>query len=92
MADFSNLKKKNRLGLPPQASEIKNNLQLPECLDVADDQIDRRTLKKTGRTHQLATRVKFEFYKRVKRLALDNDITIAELLEKAIDSYERDSG
>ncbi len=91
MADFSNLKKINRLGLPPKANEIKNNLQLPESHDVVEDLIDGRTLKKTGRTHQLATRVKFDFYKRVKRLALDNDITIAELLEKAIDSYERDS-
>lgn len=89
MADFSSLMKKNRLGLPPQANEIKNNLQLPESHDVVEDLIDKRTLKKTGRTHQLATRVKFDFYKRVKRLALDNDITIAELLEKAIDSYEK---
>lgn len=91
MADFSTLKKKNRLGEPPQITEIKNNLQLPESHDVAEDLIDKRTLKKTGRTHQLATRVKFEFYKRVKRLALENDITIAELLEKAIDSFDKDS-
>lgn len=91
MADFSNLKKKNRLGFPPQASEIKNNLQLPESHDVTADLVDGRTLKKTGRTHQLATRVRFDFYKKVKRLALDNDITIAELLEKAIASYENDN-
>lgn len=89
MADFSNLKKKNRLGLPPQVSEVKNNLLLPESHELSADLIDKRTLKKTGRTHQLATRVRFEFYKRVKRLALDNDITIAELLERAVDSYEK---
>lgn len=91
MADFSNLLKKNRLGAPPQVSEIKNNLQLPESLEASENLIDKRSLRKTGRTHQLATRVKFEFYKRVKRLALDMDITIAELLEKAIDSFEKDS-
>jgi hypothetical protein len=89
MADFSNLLKKNRLGAPPQVSEIKNNLQLPESLETSESLIDKRSLRKTGRTHQLATRVKFEFYKRVKRLALDMDITIAELLEKAIDSFEK---
>lgn len=89
MADFSNLLKKNRLGAPPQVSEIKNNLQLPESLEASENLIDKRSLRKTGRTHQLSTRVKFEFYKRVKRLALDMDITIAELLEKAIDSFEK---
>lgn len=89
MADFSNLKKKNRFGTPPLESAIKNNLQLPEVMEPIEQLIDGRSLRKTGRTKQLATRVKDEFYKKVKRMAFEREITIAELLETAIDSLEK---
>jgi ribosomal protein S8E len=51
MVNINKLKKKSRLGTPPSSNEIKNNLHQPEVLGEA---IDRRTLRKTGRTHQLA--------------------------------------
>lgn len=88
MADFSHLRKKNRLGAPPPEHEIKNNLQRPESYDSAAP-IDGRTLRKTGRTHQLATRVRPEFYKQIKIMAAHEGITIAELIEKAVEAYAR---
>lgn len=86
MADFSHLKKKNRLGLPPPEQEIKNNLQQPESYEPAAH-IDGRSLRKTGRTHQLATRVRPEFYREIKVMAVQEGITIAELIEKAFELY-----
>lgn len=91
MADFGSLRKKNRLGVPPQKGEIKNNLQLPETHDESQVLLDGRSKRRTGRTHQLATRVRFDFYKKVKQIALDEDITIAELLEKAVEKYQDSS-
>ena len=64
--------------------EIKNNLVQPEIFDNQDG----RSKKKTGRTHQLATRVTFEFYRRVRMIASRDNLKIVELLEKAIDVYE----
>lgn len=87
MADFGSLKKRSKLGKPPSMEQAKNNIQLPESHEVAEN-IDGRSLRKTNRTHQLATRVKYEFYRKVKGMAFDEDITIAELLEKAIAKYE----
>jgi len=46
--------KKRKLEAPPTLLETTSNLQLPE---VVGDKIDKRTLRKTGRTKQFATRV-----------------------------------
>ncbi|CAO5681457.1 MAG: hypothetical protein HEEMFOPI_01506 [Holosporales bacterium] len=89
MADFSGLKKKSKLGVPPSVEEVKNNLNMPETYDNNNQNVDGRTLRKTGRTHQLATRVTYDFYTLVRQIAFDEKITIAELLEKSIDSYQK---
>ena len=83
MVDISKLRKNDRLGEPPAITEVKNNLQLPENLTL-----DQRSLRKTGRVHQLATRVHPEFYYKVKSIAVRDRLKIVELLEKAIDCYE----
>jgi len=87
MVDISKLKKKSRLGTPPLSSAIKNNLFQPEILG---EEVDKRTLRKTGRTHQLATRVTPDFYNKIRVIAARDRIKIVELLEKAIDIYEKD--
>lgn len=51
--------------------------------------VDGRTLRATGRTHPFATRIRMETHKQMKRLAHAEGITIAELLERAIDAYAR---
>ena len=88
MIDITKLQKHSRLGLPPSANNIKNNLQQPELVELA---VDGRTLKKTGRTHQLATRVTPDFYNKVRIIAARDKIKIVELLERAVEAYEKDS-
>lgn len=84
MVDISKLRKNDRLGEPPAITDVKNNLQQPEILSI-----DQRSLRKTGRVHQLATRVHPEFYYKVRSIAARDRIKIVELLEKAIDCYEK---
>ena len=88
MVDISKLKKKSRLGNPPLSSAIKNNLCQPEMLG---EEIDKRTLRKTGRTHQLATRVTPDFYNKIRVIAARDRVKIVELLERAIDMYEKNT-
>jgi len=51
--------------------------------------LDKRTLNKTGRTHQLGTRVRKEFLKKLRKLARKERLKYVEVLEKALDCYER---
>jgi hypothetical protein len=89
VADFSTLKKKSKFGPPPSANDVRDNLALPESHENEQNNlIDGRSLRKTGRTHQLATRVTYDFYREVKQLSLDENIKIAELLERAIRLYQ----
>jgi len=50
---------------------------------------DKRTLNKTGRTHQLGTRVRKEFLKKLKSIARKEKIKYVEVLERALDYYEQ---
>ena len=52
--------------------------------------IDKRTLTKTGRTYQLGTRVKKEFLERLKNIAYEERLKYVEVLEKALECYERE--
>ena len=83
MVDVSKLKKKTRLGEPPCQKSIKNNLLQPD-----NAYRDGRTIRRTQRTHQLATRVTIEFYDKVKIIAARDRLKITELLEKAVECYE----
>lgn len=51
--------------------------------------IDGRTLRRTGR-EPFATRIKPETHASLKRIAFENQITIAEALERAVAAYGRD--
>jgi len=53
-------------------------------------EIDRRTLTKTGRTYQLGTRVRKEFLEQLKSIAHDERLKLVEVLEKALECYERE--
>ena len=48
---------------------------------------DKRTLNKTGRTHQLGTRVRKEFLKKLKAISRKEKLKYVEVLEKALDYY-----
>ena len=77
--------KKRKLEAPPTLLETTSNLQLPE---VVGDKIDKRTLRKTGRTKQFATRVSKDWLERVKEIANKENLKLVEVLEKMLESYE----
>lgn len=62
-------KLKSRLGSPPESSAAKDNLRQPEEVPHITD---RRSLRATGRTAQLATRIKPETLK-LRQLAAGQD-------------------
>jgi len=52
--------------------------------------LDKRTLKKTGRVHLFATRVKKEWIEQLKSIAYEERKHYNEVLEKALECYERE--
>ena len=90
MNDFSKLKTrkpKSRLGPPPQAEAIPNNLQEPESAPSPSVQVDGRAAKATGRTEQFATRITKDLKKWLKIEAAEKEISQAELLERMKEAY-----
>jgi len=63
-----------------------------KCVRIVEKQNqpkpDKRTLNKTGRIHQLGTRVRKEFLKKLKKIARQEKLKYVEVLEKALDCYE----
>jgi hypothetical protein len=49
---------------------------------------DGRSLRRSGRTLQFATRVSPEFDERLRRLAERENLLLVEVMEKALDLYE----
>lgn len=92
MADASRLKRKGTLGAPPPIEEASENLQAPEATPSISDRIDARTLRRSGRTMQFATRVSPEFDARIRRIAQREGLLLVEILEKALDAYEKQPG
>jgi hypothetical protein len=61
---------------------------LPTLRDTA--RLDGRTLRKTGRTLQLATKVSWEFDDKLRRIAQRDRKMLVEVLELALDAYEKE--
>jgi len=101
MADVSKLKKigkYNSLGTPPTADEASKNLETPELV-LGNTQKsgpvirrDARTLRRTNRTLPFATRVSPEFDCRLRDIAERDGLKLVEVLEKALDAYEKQNG
>jgi hypothetical protein len=101
MADLSKLKKGRGLGAPPSLSEASANLAAPEIAPtplpaseskhIMARKIDGRTLRKTNRTVAFATRVTENFDYRVREIAETTGLKIVEVLEAALDAYEREN-
>ena len=85
MNDWQKLKKR-KLEAPPTLTETTSNLQLPE---VIGEKVDKRTLRKTGRTEQFATRVSKEWLVKIKEIAAQEKLKNVEVLEKALECYEK---
>lgn len=71
-------KRSKDFGLPPQ--EASENLRSLE--------IDKRTLRKTGRIKQFNTSVSEEWLERLKKIAYEERLRYVEVLERALESYE----
>lgn len=50
--------------------------------------IDGRTLRRSGRTVQFATRVSPEFDERLRQIAQRDGVLLVEVLERALEAYE----
>ena len=86
MAEF----KRRNLPPPPSPEEAPANLRAPGTVPT-----DGRSLRATGRTHQLATRVRAEFYDELKIYAATHRIKLVEVLERAFEALkerEKSSG
>jgi hypothetical protein len=81
---------------PPAAPEAKSKVRAASRPSFAAEppagqgraHRDGRSLRKTGRTLQLATRVSPEFDARLRAIAEDQGMLIVEVLEQALDAYE----
>jgi len=50
--------------------------------------MDGRTMRRSGRTVQFATRVSPEFDERIRQIAMRDGLLLVEVLERALDTYE----
>ncbi len=50
--------------------------------------LDGRSLRKSGRTLQLATRVSWEFDDKLREIAQRDGLKLVEVLERGLDAYE----
>lgn len=85
---------KKKLGAPPPMEEASPNLEAPEHaptlppLVPSHVRIDGRSLRRSHRTIQFATRVSPEFDERIRAIAQRDGLLLVEVLEKALEAYE----
>lgn len=107
MADVSKLKslkqRRSTLGEPPTLEEASPNLEAPEVAPASvsdasekpkrklDGRIDGRSVRRTNRTVQFATRVTPDWDARIRALAMQEGVLLVEILERALDCYEKQS-
>ena len=100
--------RRSTLGEPPTLEEASPNLKAPEVAPAApepvadayankpkrklDGRIDGRSVRRTNRTVQFATRVTPDWDARIRALALREGVLLVEILERALDCYEKQSG
>jgi hypothetical protein len=94
MADASKLKfLKKTLGQAPTLEEASNNIYSPEVAPASDyinhsTRIDGRSMRRTNRTVRLATSVTPEFDYTLRKIALENNMLLSEVLEEALKLYQ----
>src|SRR5262245_17177760 len=68
----------------PAAIQEEPSAQPPD----APYRVDGRSLRKTDRTVQFATRVSWEFDAKLRQIAQRDGLLLVEVLERALDAYE----
>ncbi len=79
------------LAAPPVAEPAPAAARPPHRTDAAPPaagRMDGRTMRRSGRTVQFATRVSPEFDQRIRRIAMRDGMLLVEVLERALDAYE----
>lgn len=78
--------------VPPETKRQKNWGAAPinkTTENIQSLNLDKRSLKKTGRIHLFATRVKKEWIEQLKGIAYEERKHYNEVLEKALECYEK---
>ena len=78
---------------PPRATlpSTRSATASPPRTEAAAPQssrMDGRTMRRSGRTVQFATRVSPEFDERIRQIAMREGLLLVEVLERALDAYE----
>lgn len=60
----------------------------PDALQPQSGRMDGRTMRRSGRTVQFATRVSPAFDERIRNIAMRDGMLLVEVLERALDAYE----
>ena len=91
MVDMSKLKRRT-LPSPPPPDEASPNLRAPEHAPAVHPsghtRIDGRSLRRSNRTVQFATRVTPEFDDRIRAIAERDGLLLVEVMERALEAYE----
>jgi hypothetical protein len=98
MADASKLKR--GLGTPPAPDEARTDLVPEPASDeptpgpsagtAPTQRIDARSLRRSGRTVHFATKVTPTFDNRVRQIAAETGKMLTEILEEALQAWERE--
>ena len=78
--------------LPESSPALRQAIPAPTpapSVTPLQPRIDGRTLRRSGRTVQFATRVSPEFDDRVRQLAMRDGLLLVEVLERALQAYEQ---
>ena len=77
------------VGMPvtPVSQRASHAVASPVAAPQAS-RMDGRTMRRSGRTVQFATRVSPEFDERIRHIALQEGRLLVEVLERALDAYE----
>lgn len=78
-----------RTALPsPESTAAPQAPRLTAAAASQHSRMDGRTMRRSGRTVQFATRVSPEFDKRIRQIAMREGMLLVEVLERALDAYE----
>ncbi len=74
---------------PPLISVTTAQPPLAGAEPIRPARLDGRTMRRSGRTIQFATRVSPEFDERIRQIAFRDRMLLVEVLEHALDAYEK---
>lgn len=77
-----------RAAPPDSRSATASPPRRTEAAAPRPSRMDGRTMRRSGRTVQFATRVSPEFDERIRQIAMREGLLLVEVLERALEAYE----